>query len=280
MKMTIPASVILGTAVTLTSSSIARAAALATSWQSELVVLRSLASPADEYSDIELNEDAGRLIESATAAQSSVNVRAVHSGGDPAAALAALAGASASILVMGPCGEPRGSRFDILRRTAIAVVEQAQRPVLVARSASRQPEDYARLLFFLDQDGRGVSSLLTASELFPSAEMHLLKRYTRPFPALLGNVVGGEELREDALEEVAEWLGRNNVPRPTGERMHRIVAEGESHRLVEHFARARAANLIVLPLTTAARHFLERGVLSEGGHFACFSECDFLLCPS
>lgn len=119
---------------------------------------------------------------------------------------------------------------------------------------------------------------MKAAELFSPA-VYLLKRYTRPFPGLLGSIVSDEELREDAADEMEEWLERNDVPREVCARMHRIIGEGESHRLVERFARTYAADLIVLPLTAGTRYFLDIGVLSGGGPFARFGACDFFLCP-
>ncbi len=229
-----------------------RAAALAAQWQSVLVVLHVLDTPASclpepdcrpSWSPVAPRNLAWKRLLADVGAVTKQATLLIREG-DPAEAIAHTAETERCGLIV--FGISRDTVFDriFLGRTIDRLLRRSRVPLLVVKERPRRP--YRDIVVATDFSDASREALETAARMFPGQAPTVFHAYETSFSGLAADPrARRQEYRDIAMQQCRAFLARGR--RPTHWRAERVVVEsGSPELLLRNYVRDLNVDLVVL----------------------------------
>lgn len=134
---------------------------------------------------------------------------------------------------------------DFILGTAVDhIVRHASRPVLVVKKKPHLP--YRRLLVATDFSDCSRAALISASQMFPEASIHLIHALHVPFEGWLDSKQARDEWRDMAQEELDTFLAHAEISDDLRERIQPLLAYGDSQGEISKAIKGLEPDLLVL----------------------------------
>lgn len=253
-----------------------RARALAAAWRARL---RLVIAVEGDFHDPSWRSARHHLIEQAGAdlaaefQDDAIDWTLDVAAGDPAeVVMAAAAQSGARLIVTGVARNELMGRNDP-GRMARTLMRRAPAPVLVVK---RRPHDpYRRMMAPTDFSRASELAAAEAMRLFPDATLTLLHGYRVPFSGFISEPANQDEMREEALENLAEFRKRLQVRAGGREPLTALVEYGSVEELEADYVRSHAPDLVVLGAKRTGRF----GGQGAADRLLLGARCDVLIVP-
>lgn len=134
---------------------------------------------------------------------------------------------------------------DFLLGTAVDhIVRYASMPVLVVKRRPHRP--YRRLMVATDLSDCSRAALVTASHMFPDADLHLVHAFHVPFGSWLDSAEARAELRARAQEDLDEFLAHSEIDDELRKRLRPMLVYGDTRAEISKAAKEIEPDLVVL----------------------------------
>ncbi len=264
---------------------LARAAQLARTWHSELVVAHVVhPDEASRRDQLTSGMPAWRRPESWTQGlerrlredldAEGITARTRMVVGAAADALPrALDEEAAGLVVLGVARDVRADRIQ-LGSTVDAIVRHSRVPLLSVRHRVRGP--YRHVVVASDFSDPSAEALRLAARWFERARLTLFHTTTRP-----GSTIPADDSARRAQHDIVAghcdtWLADVALPAPAHEALERVIEEGAPEKLLPDFVTSTNADLVVMG--SKGRSGLARALLgSTAEHLLHSLDCDTLV---
>lgn len=263
-----------------------RAAALAQSWNAELVAVHAL-EQTDDFYRLELERrlpswrqspDPARFVAEQIrqdALQDGVSATAIAEKGDPTEIIVrAAASRACDLIVTGIARDETLGRFG-LGTTVIHLSRQSRLPLLAVKTRVRGP--YRKVLVATDFSYCSLIALQAAMAFFPGAELTIFHAYDTPFSGMAGRLADTREaFRDAAAADCAAFLVKSGVPSEQRRRFQLILEPGRPSDMIAQFVRDRGVELVIAG-AHGQRGFLEGLLGSTSSQILSSIPCDVLI---
>lgn len=264
---------------------LARAAQLATAWQSELIVAHAV-HPSDvaERDRLTGSAPSWRRPESwtqtlqrsldADLAAEGIRARSTVLVGHAATAVQQAVGSTdAGLVVLGIAKDARMERLQ-LGSTVEALVRGSRVPVLNVRGRARGP--YRHVVIATDFSDHSMDALRVAASWFEGARLTLFHAYLPPGAAPVAGSTADDSWRASIAQESTSHLARAELPGAVAARLERVIERGQTEALLADFVASADVDLVVLG--SHGRGGIARALLgSTAENLLHTLDCDTLL---
>ncbi|HEY0821321.1 MAG TPA: universal stress protein [Rhizobacter sp.] len=234
---------------------LARAALLARSWESDLIVghvvhtaevarrdgvagsVPSWRRPESWAATLE------RKLAEELAADGIAATAKVYQSSEPDPVLRAAAFEDADLVVLGIAKDAPMSRIQ-LGSTVDSLVRRSRVPVLNVRN--RASSAYRHVVVATDFSEPALQALRLAANWFKGARLTLFHAYIPPGSSVVSGMVGVDSWRAVITEQFEAHLASAALPAPIRDAMNFVVERGAPESLLSDYVRSEGADLVVL----------------------------------
>ncbi|HEY0821322.1 MAG TPA: universal stress protein [Rhizobacter sp.] len=251
-----PQRIVLATDLSARSDrALARAAQLATAWQSELLVAHAVAPSEVAERDRLLGsapswrrpeswtQTLQRRLDADLAAEGIQAKSTVLVGNAATAVQQAVNADEAGLVVLGIAKDARMERIQ-LGSTVDALVRGSRVPVLNVRGRARGP--YRHVVIATDFSDHSMNALRVATSWFEGARLTLFHAYIPPGASAEAGSTADDTWRASITQEYISHVARAELPDAVAARVQRVIERGETEALLADYVASADVDLVVL----------------------------------